>query len=229
MEENGQKTRRLYKSRRNKIIDGVCGGVAEYFDVDPSIIRLIWVLVALMGGTGFIAYLIAMIIMPVNPEHLVLPAPITTQTSDRNDKRRFFGVLLVLIGSLILLVNFGWFWDFGWWSFSHKILLPLLIIGLGAFLIYLQTSRKKTPASDSEVTGEAAPDVQVKKELRRSKDNRKLFGVCSGIGKYFDVDPTIVRLAFIFLALISLGWGMLLIYIILGIFMREEKSSLTSS
>ncbi len=228
MEENGQKTRRLYKSRRNKIIDGVCGGFAEYFDVDASIVRLLWVLVTLMGGTGFIAYLVAMIIMPVNPEHLVSPSPTTTQTNGKSDRRRFFGVLLILVGSLVLLVNIGWFWDFGWWSFTRSILLPMLIIGLGAFLIYLQTSRKKTPSSDSGIAGEAPAGIQMRKELRRSKENRKLFGVCGGLGKYFDIDPTMIRFTFVFLTLISFGWG-LLIYIILGIVMPEEKSSLTSS
>jgi phage shock protein C len=230
VEENGQKSKRLYKSRRNKIIDGVCGGFAEYFDVDPSIIRLLWVLVTLMGGAGFVAYLVAMIIMPVNPEHITTPqTPSSNQATDRSDRRRFFGVLLVLIGSLILLVNFGWFWDFGWWSFTKSIILPLLIIGLGAFLIYLQTSRKKATSSDSgPTTQQASPVDEMKRELRRSKENRKLFGVCSGIGKYFDIDPTIVRFAFIFVALVSFGWG-LLIYIILGIVMPEEKSSLTLS
>lgn len=228
MEENGQKTRRLYKSRRNKVIDGVCGGFAEYFDVDPSIIRLLWVLVTLMGGAGFVAYLIAMIIMPANPEHIITQSTSPAQTTNGSDRRRFFGVLLVLIGSLILLVNFGWFWDFGWWSFTRSIILPLLIIGLGAFLIYLQTTKKKARPSDFGSSAETFPADRLKKELRRSRDNRKLFGVCSGIGKYFDIDPTIVRFAFIFLALVSFGWG-LLIYIILGIVMPEEKASLTSS
>jgi phage shock protein C len=230
MEENGQKTKRLYKSRRNKIIDGVCGGFAEYFDVDPSIIRLLWVLVTLMGGAGFIAYLVAMIIMPVNPEHTSVSQVVSpAQVNDKSDKRRFFGVLLILIGTLILLVNFGWFWDFGWWSFTRSILLPLLIIGLGAFLIYLQTSRKKGTTSKPGTGVQDIPPIeQVRRELRRSKENRKLFGVCSGIGKYFDIDPTIVRFTFIFIALVSFGWG-LLIYIILGIVMPEEKSSLTIS
>ena len=61
-------SRRLYKSRRNRMIDGVCGGVAEYFDIDPTIVRIIWILMTLLGGSGFILYIAGMIIMPVNPE-----------------------------------------------------------------------------------------------------------------------------------------------------------------
>lgn len=46
--------KQLRRSRKNKILGGVCGGLGEYFDIDPSIIRLIWVLVFFMGGSGLI-------------------------------------------------------------------------------------------------------------------------------------------------------------------------------
>lgn len=59
--------KKLYKSSTNKKLDGVCAGVAEYFDLDPTIIRLAWVLVALFAGAGILAYIIAAIIMPRNP------------------------------------------------------------------------------------------------------------------------------------------------------------------
>ena len=59
---------RLYKSNHNKIIDGVCAGIAEYFGIDPTLIRLGWVLFCAMGGSGFLAYIIAAIIIPRRPE-----------------------------------------------------------------------------------------------------------------------------------------------------------------
>ena len=59
---------RLYKSNQNKIIDGVCTGIAEYFGIDPTLIRLGWVLFCAMGGSGFLAYIIAAIIIPRRPE-----------------------------------------------------------------------------------------------------------------------------------------------------------------
>lgn len=60
--------KRLYKSNTNKMIDGVCGGVAEYLNLDPTIVRLIWVLLACMGGSGLVAYFIAMLIIPEKPK-----------------------------------------------------------------------------------------------------------------------------------------------------------------
>ena len=56
--------KRLYKSSTDKKVCGVCGGIANYFDVDPTVIRLIWVIFTLVGGSGMIAYIIAAIIMP---------------------------------------------------------------------------------------------------------------------------------------------------------------------
>lgn len=56
--------KRLYKSKVNKMIAGVCGGIAEYFNVDPTIVRLAWLVFTCLGGSGLIAYIIAAIIIP---------------------------------------------------------------------------------------------------------------------------------------------------------------------
>ena len=59
--------KKLYKSNQNKMIDGVCGGIAEYFGIDPTVVRLIWALFSLMGGSDILAYIIAAIIIPRSP------------------------------------------------------------------------------------------------------------------------------------------------------------------
>jgi phage shock protein C len=61
--------RRLYRSGKERILGGVCGGIAEYFEVDPVLVRLLWVLMTLMWGAGIIMYLVAWIIIPRNPAH----------------------------------------------------------------------------------------------------------------------------------------------------------------
>ena len=59
--------KRLYRSRRDVMIAGVCGGIAEYFDIDPTIVRLIAVVLILGWGSGLLAYLIAVLIIHKNP------------------------------------------------------------------------------------------------------------------------------------------------------------------
>ena len=56
--------KRLYKSNTDYKIAGVCGGIAEYFDIDSTLVRLGWILFVCLGGSGVLAYIIAAIVMP---------------------------------------------------------------------------------------------------------------------------------------------------------------------
>ncbi len=56
--------KRLYKSRDNRMLAGVCGGVADYFSIDPTLVRLGWILFCALGGSGILAYIIAAIVIP---------------------------------------------------------------------------------------------------------------------------------------------------------------------
>ncbi len=56
--------KKLYRSEKNRMIAGVCGGLAEYFDVDPVVVRLLWVVVTFFIGSGILLYILACIIMP---------------------------------------------------------------------------------------------------------------------------------------------------------------------
>ena len=57
----------LYKLREGRIISGVCAGLAEYFNIDSTLVRLAWVVFCLLGGSGLLAYIIAALIMPDRP------------------------------------------------------------------------------------------------------------------------------------------------------------------
>ena len=63
--------KKLYRDLKNQKIAGVCSGFAEYFDIDASIVRIIWVLLTLMGGAGIITYIIAIFIIPKKPNDYV--------------------------------------------------------------------------------------------------------------------------------------------------------------
>ena len=60
--------KKLYRSRDKKLICGVCAGIGEYFNIDPTVIHLAFALFTCMGGSGILAYLIASVIMPPKPE-----------------------------------------------------------------------------------------------------------------------------------------------------------------
>ena len=72
--------KRLVRPRSERKIAGVCAGFAEYFDLDVTLVRVVWLVVLIMGGVGFIPYLIGWIVMPEEP--LMLPVPSGQQVTN---------------------------------------------------------------------------------------------------------------------------------------------------
>jgi phage shock protein C len=147
--------KRLYKSRKNKVVDGVCGGVAEYFDVDPVLVRIIFVLFFFLGGSALIAYIVGMIIMPrapyepaqepgtkaekqekVSQSPPAKPAPASASPSAGS---LVIGIILIILGGLFLLDNldFPFFHRFFWWFKFHfwEFFIPGILILVGLVLI----------------------------------------------------------------------------------------------
>jgi phage shock protein C len=60
--------KRFYRSRTDKKLAGVCAGIASYFEIDPTLVRLIWIVFTFAGGAGLLAYIIAAIVMPEEPD-----------------------------------------------------------------------------------------------------------------------------------------------------------------
>ncbi|MFA9496774.1 MAG: PspC domain-containing protein [Candidatus Bathyarchaeota archaeon] len=59
--------KKLYRSQNNRMISGICAGIAEYFEIDPTLVRVIWVVFSVAGGAGVIAYIVAHFIVPERP------------------------------------------------------------------------------------------------------------------------------------------------------------------
>lgn len=143
-------SKKLYRSRKDKVISGVAGGLADYFDIDVVIFRLLFVLLALMGGGGVIGYIILWIVAPMEPAFATYtdapagnqPDPGKTQADSPEGKREnsgsnsdrksntsmIAGIILILVG-LFFLANrlMPWFQLENFW--------PLLLIIGGVFII----------------------------------------------------------------------------------------------
>ena len=134
--------RRLYRSRKNRVIAGVAGGLGEYLDIDPVFVRIIFVLATFASGIGLLAYVILWIVVP--HESIMFQATTTTaegevnmQQQMRGDNSRYRrrnggvmgGIILIVLGCLFLADNYlprFNFWD-TW---------PLILVAVGAGLIY---------------------------------------------------------------------------------------------
>ena len=85
--------KRLYKSRTDKKISGVCAGLAEYFDIDVSIIRIVWAAVAFFWGFGIILYIIMAFVLPDAPRntHRVIDVEAEVVTEEKKEKEKYKG------------------------------------------------------------------------------------------------------------------------------------------
>ncbi len=123
--------RTLYRSRKNRIIAGVCGGIGEYLDIDPAIIRIAWLLLTFLGGMSIIVYILAWVVIPDEKSK----KNVIEEWSSKEDKEKsnevalMIGLFLVFIGVTSLMNNFGW------WQLSWSYTWPAVIIIIGVILL----------------------------------------------------------------------------------------------
>lgn len=214
--------KRLYKSQTDRMINGVCGGIAEYFQVDSTLVRLAFLFLIFLGGIGLLLYLVAMLIVPTNP---AASDTAGAQVQPKTDAVKVWGIVLIVIGALFLMGNVGFpFW--GWWHIPWGIAIPIVLILAGFWFLAgrkIQRGQPAEVAAGPAPESASAPRVTETSRLYRSRTESKLFGVCGGIAVYLDTDPTIVRIAFIVAAIASAGL-MLLLYIIMAIVVPYEPA-----
>ncbi len=120
--------RRLYRSRNERILFGVCGGLADYFQVDVVLIRLAFFILGL-AGVGIFAYLAAGLVLPIEPEDGVYYEEKTSPTNTSF----VLGVGFVLIGVYMLFKRFI---VHLLPSYTRDLVWPLIFIGLGAYFVW---------------------------------------------------------------------------------------------
>jgi phage shock protein C len=218
--------RRLYKSRSDRMLDGICGGLAEYLSLDSTLIRLAWVLLTFLGGSGILLYIVAMIVMPNNPVVVqTQPGAAAGSTVSRHDRNtRFWGILLIAVGAIWFLGNLGLsiFHRWWWWDFSWEAFFPIALILIGVAFIFggrnSMVNGHAAPADGQEGGGMAEAPAP---RLAKSRSDKKIFGVCGGLARHMNFDPTIVRLAFVLGAFASFGLAVL-VYIVMAIVFPNE-------
>lgn len=152
--------KRLYRSRSERVVGGVCGGLAKYLDVDPTLIRIIAVLLVLTGGVGIFVYIILAIIIPLESTQSTAPrdvirenvaeiketatrlgreiqSALTREEGESKEAARIrqrrlttLGAVLILLGVLFLLGSLNITWWLGW-----RTLWPLILVAIGVLII----------------------------------------------------------------------------------------------
>lgn len=147
--ENKKESKKIYRSTSDRIVFGVCGGLAEYFSIDPILVRVAFVVLSLASGIGIFAYLLLAIFLKNDdgsPYGLKEEARefISEQKEQMKNKRnserwmRILGTGLVFLGFMFLLNNI-----FPWGFFKDKLLWPISLFLLGLLLISKSDHVKK--------------------------------------------------------------------------------------
>lgn len=136
---------RLYRSEKNRVLGGVCGGIGELFDIDPSIIRIIFVLMFAFGGSGVFIYLLLWLVIPSEGQGTASRESIHKGIDEMRGQvhsfaqkfrassnpaytRPHLGWIIILLGLVFLFSNFGF-------SFNLDKFWPVVLIILGFYLI----------------------------------------------------------------------------------------------
>lgn len=152
--------KKLHRSRSDRMIWGVCGGLAEYFNIDPTIVRVIAVLLIFANGIGILAYIILAIVVPLESSKAAEPKDVIKEnveemketasglgheihssfekeqvTSEEAAKarrrgRNLLGIILIAVGIFFLLSSFDLFWWFRW-----SYLWPVILVAIGLLII----------------------------------------------------------------------------------------------
>jgi phage shock protein C len=153
-------SKKLYRSTKDRMLGGVAGGLAEYFEIDSTLVRILFVITLFIGGTGIIAYILMWIVVPEVPYYnyqtqnpgVQTPPPdygaelnnnqdienyLKIQEEKKNKRIVFGGLILILLGLVFLADNFIP-------RFDASDLFPLLLVGIGIGILINATKKNKS-------------------------------------------------------------------------------------
>lgn len=204
--------KRLYRSTTNRAVAGVCAGLGERFGVDVGIVRIAWLIsIFVTVGVSLLIYVVLAFAIPKEPPEYAavkLVPPTDLWRKLKENSMMLWAVLLVLVGAVLLLNNFGllpWRLETLWRSL-WALLLPLLLIGGGIYLV-LSFMGKAPDVRRLRQSGQQLP-------LRRSKQDRMIAGVCGGLARYLNVDSLVVRIGWVLVSVATIGTLGVVLYIL---------------
>jgi len=139
-------TKRLYRSRTEKMIAGVCGGIAQYLEIDPVFVRIAFVALIFFSGVGLIIYFVSAVIIPKEEftgdakpvvEHEEIAKEKVMEKEKRKKKReKIFGGILIVLGVIFLADNL-------FINITFENIFPIILIGVGFWMIFNTFKKEK--------------------------------------------------------------------------------------
>lgn len=202
--------KRLRRSNENKILLGVCGGIAEYLDFSPVIVRFFFMLTILIGGWGIIFYFIVALFIPKKIELVAQTSPNLDEINYSN-KRFIWGAVFILVGFYFIIDTYGIIQYFSFAGIPPQIFWAVAAIATGIY-IFITRDLKVNCAERKMI-------------FTRSKIDRRFMGVCGGFAKYLQVDSNLIRMIWLIISFSTLGLA-ILIYLIIAFYIPINQDEI---
>lgn len=252
-ERHGGFLNMLYRHPRDRMVSGVCGGIADYLGWDAMLVRVLWAVASVMtlGFAGVVAYGILSLLLPVGSKHEGFVRPGKIEMTEQNLGRASYG--LIGVGVLMLLSNIGLLsWLFaGARAVVGVIFWPAVLVTIGLLLLNRNGDKnyQATLASGLNTVRERAEHARANGSLnmpeasslrasferfrsqmpfKRSRTDRMIAGVCGGIGRAVGLDANLVRLGLAVMTVATGGFPLLIAYFALSVLLPSDGSGRNS-
>lgn len=196
--------KKLKRSKQNRIFFGVCAGLADYYNVNQNIFRLLFALSTLLGGLGLAVYAALFLLIPTNDSNN--DSEVYSKANSQNNKL-LFGITLIIIGFYFLIIPSSYFPFLYWIKIPSTLLFPTIFVLVG---IWIQKNYRSISFNNSE------------RKFQRPLKGRLFLGVCIGLAQYFGAYTIIVRFLFILFSFITLGFGMIA-YLLIALLSKPKE------
>lgn len=199
--------KQMLRSKENRIFLGVCSGLAEYYNVSKTLVRLLFAMATLFGGLGAAVYLVLFVFTPSkDPDE---KTKINYRTQHKNAKT-LFGIVLITVGFYYIILPTSFFPLAFMVYIPMKVITPIIFLAAGVWI--QKYYRSKT-------------NENTRQQFYRPTHGRLFMGVCAGLAEYLGAYVIVIRLLFVVFAFATMGIGILL-YLLIA-YLSKQKSVAT--
>lgn len=203
--------KKITRKSESGILAGVCSGFADFLSIDVTVVRVVWVIFTLFGGSGILAYLLGILLIPEDSKKSKKEGEDIKCDTDRT----IWYIVLIAVG-IFTIIQYNHvievLWDTFWGS-GFNILAAIILIIFGVYFF----GKRREKVSDEKVQ-------DIRNQLHLSVADKKIFGVCGGIGETFDIDTNLVRYLWVLGTFMSAGIG-ILAYFVLGMMLPKTEKT----
>ena len=194
--------KQLLRPKNDRIFLGVCSGLAKYYEVSKTLVRLLFAMASILGGLGVVIYFLVFLFTSAESEEGK-----TNYRIQHKNAKILFGISLIIIGFYSIIFPTNYFPIAFFIYVPMKIIAPIILLIAGVWIQKYYRSRV---------------DENSQHKFQKATNGKLFLGVCAGLAEYFGAYVIVVRLLFVIFAFATMGIGVLL-YLLIAYLSKQES------